>query len=105
MPTLKIAYNDDSENLVKRLQEEISNKYPYVTLESFHENIFKERKKAFKLKGSYSARISPFAILIDDNNKVIKAFYSEVMECTYFDIMRSLNSLIIYGPIDNRDNQ
>lgn len=46
------------------------------------------RKKAFKLKGSYGAKLSPFAV-IELDGKVIKAFYSEVE-----DVLESLVNYI-----------
>lgn len=94
---LKIAYNDNSEDLVKELEKLIPSKYPSVNLESFHENLFKERKKAFKLKGGYSARKSPFAILADVDNNPISVFYSESNDCTLNKIEEVLNNFVVYG--------
>ena len=37
---------------------------------------YKGKKEAFKLKGSYGAKLDPFAIVLD-NGKPIKAFYTE----------------------------
>lgn len=94
---LKIAYNDNSEDLVKELEKLIPSKYPLVNLESFHENLFKERKKAFKLKGGYSARQCPFAALYDEEGKVISVFYSESEDCTLDKIENVLNNFVAYG--------
>ena len=52
----------------------------------------KERKDAFALKGSWGAKLTPFAILIDDSGKAVKAFYSEVKECTAENIKRYMNN-------------
>lgn len=96
MITLKIAYDDSSEELIKKLREIIPDKYVLVKMETYHEGLFKERKKAFKLKGGFSARKSPFAVLIDENNKIVKAFYSESNECSYENIIKALDEYIIY---------
>ncbi len=97
MIKLKVAYNDDSEELIKKLEKIIQIKYVLVKLESYHEGLFKERKKAFKLKGGFSARKSPFAVLTDEDDKAIRAFYSESNDCTYGNIINALNEYIPYN--------
>lgn len=96
MIKLKIAYNDSSENLIKELEKVIPTKYALVKLETYHEGLFKERKKAFKLKGGFSARKSPFAVLSDVDDKIIKVFYSESNDCTYENIINTLNEYVPY---------
>lgn len=92
---LKFAYNNDSEILFRQVQDNISEKYPLIIVEGFHENLMKERKKAFGLKGSFSARLSPFAVLYDSENNPVKAFYSEVNECTLDNIINNLNKYLL----------
>lgn len=96
MITLKVAYDDSSEDFVKELSEVITSRFPLITLESYHENLFKERKKAFKLKGGYSARKSPFAVGIDQEGKPIAAFYTESDTCTVDNIVNTLFKFIVY---------
>ena len=55
----------------------------------------KERKKAFGLKGSFSARLSPFAVLYNSENNPVRAFYSEVNECTLDNIINNLNKYLL----------
>ena len=43
---LKVAYDDNSENLITELKKVLI-KFPLVNLEAYHEQVFKERKKAF----------------------------------------------------------
>lgn len=92
---LKISYNDNSEIFVNNIKK-IIDRYPFIRLETYHEQLFKERKKALKLKYEWGTQLSPFAILIDDNNKAIKAFYSEQDNCNFDKILEILNSIIIY---------
>lgn len=96
---LKVVYNDNCENLISNLKEFIKD-YPLIELEIFHENILKERKKAFGLKSEWGTRLSPFAILIDNENP-IKAFYSDVNECTIDNISKVLKSFIPYESASN----
>lgn len=91
---LKFAYNDNSEILFRQVRDSIAEKYPLIIVEGFHENFMKERKKAFGLKGSFSARLSPFAALYDSENNPVKAFYSEVNECTLDNIVSILDSIV-----------
>lgn len=51
-------------------------------LETYDINHYKERKKAFKIKGSCSARETPF-LAVYDGDKLVKAFYTEVNECNW----------------------
>lgn len=95
---LKIAYDDDSTSLVTELKKIVPD-FPLLKLETYHEELFSERKKAFKLKGGYSARHTPFAILIDDNLEPVKAFYSESNECTFEEIIKALTNYVIYGSV------
>ena len=97
---LKVAYDDNSENLIKGLKEILIG-YPLIELEAYHEQVFKERKKAFAIKNEWGTRKSPFAILIDNDNKPIIAFYSERNECTIDNISETLKSHIIYGNTSN----
>ncbi len=92
---LKVVYDDDSQSLVNNLKKVLPN-YPLVDMETYHEGLFKERKKAFKVKGAYSARHTPFAVLLDNDSKAIIAFYSEANTCTLDFIINSLNSYIVY---------
>lgn len=78
---LIIAYSDDS--FLKELKENLPE---YVTLTAYSENKRLERKKAFALKGSWSAKKTPFALLRDDNID-LKVFYSEDNSCTIDNII------------------
>lgn len=97
---LKVAYDDNSENLIKGLKEFLID-YPLIELEAYHEQVFKERKKAFALKGEWGTRQSPFAILIDNDNIPVVAFYNERCECTLDKIIEALKSYIVYGSKSN----
>ncbi len=101
MFSLKVAYDDNSEKLIKELETLISNSYPLINLESFHENLFKEKKKALKLKSGYSARKCPFAVLLDIDKNVVKAFYSEDNKCTLDNIKKTLTKFIPYENTSN----
>lgn len=92
---LKVVYDDDSQPLVDDLKKILPH-YPLINLETYHEGLFKERKKAFKVKGAYSARHTPFAVLLDNDSKAVYAFYSEASTCTLDVIVKTLNDFIPY---------
>ena len=98
---LKVAYDDNSENLITKLKE-VLEKFPLVSLETYHENLFKERKKAFAIKSEWGTRKSPFAILIDNDYTPVVAFYSEEGNCTVDKIIKALDSYIVYNKIENQ---
>lgn len=92
--SVMVAYNEESIPFFQSLQEKISQKYPDVTLTGYREDTLKERKKAFGVKGSWAARLTPFAVMYDYENTPLKAFYSEVQECTVDNIEFYLDSFI-----------
>lgn len=94
MYTLSIAYNNDSKEFFQAISELLTNNYPQVTLSGYNENAFKSRNKAFKLKGGWSARKTPFVLITDEEDNPIKAFYSEAEECTIDNIKFYLDTLI-----------
>lgn len=94
MYTLSIAYNNDSKDFFQAISELLKNDYPQVTLSGYNESAFKSRNKAFKLKGGWSARKTPFALIADEKGNPLKAFYSEVEECTIDNIKFYLDTLI-----------
>lgn len=100
--TLTTVYDENSENYFNSLKDLVKRKYPLVELIGFHENTLKGRKKAFQTKGSFGARQTPFAIMVDLDKNPIKAFYSEANECTVDNIEKTLDSFIIC--INSNDN-
>lgn len=99
--TIKMAYDEKSEGLYITLKDIISQKYPDITFEGYAEDSLKERKKAFGLKGCYAARLVPFAAvstIVEDGEekeeKPMKAFYSEVSECTIDNILKFIDSIV-----------
>lgn len=95
--TLITIYDENSENYFDSLKDLVKRKYPLVELVGFHENTLKGRKKAFQTKGSFGARQTPFAVIMDLNKTPIKAFYSEANECTIDKIEHTLDSFIVYS--------
>ena len=98
---IKMAYDEKSEGLYKTLKDLLVQKYPDVVFEGYAEDSIKERKKAFGLKGSYAARLVPFTAVstIVENDeekeeKPMKAFYSEVSECTIDNILKFIDSIV-----------
>lgn len=47
------------------------------------------KKKARKIKNFYGAKLDPFAVILDKNDKTINAFYSEAE-----DVINSLTNLL-----------
>ena len=94
MYTLSIAYNNDSKDFFRATSELLKNNYSSVTLLGYNESAFKSRNKAFKLKGGWSTRMTPFALIADEENNPLKAFYSEAEECTIDNIKFYLDTII-----------
>lgn len=86
---LYVCYNDNS----KELPNQIQDKHPELKVISYDENHYTEKRKAYKIKGGYSARMTPFMLLLQDDKTFIRAFYSEDNGCTLNNLEECLNSL------------
>lgn len=76
-----IVHNDPSTE--KRIKEANIKTSPFIHF--IDEGTLKGKKEAFKLKGAWGARMTPFAAIFE-GEKIIKAFYSEADE----DVIKSL---------------
>lgn len=77
-----LVYNDDAQI------RQIGGTYTLKVSPFFHfidDRTIEGRKESFKLKGSWGARLTPFA-LCTEGEKAVKAFYSETGE----DVIKSL---------------
>lgn len=82
---LYVCYNDDCLNFLESIDKYCKDKE--IKVISYNESNYKERKKAYKIKGGYSARMTPFMLLMEDD-KYKKAFYSEDDGCTLNKLQR-----------------
>ena len=80
MLTFKYVYDSQSSTKLRDQLTEMAG--CCFNLETFDINHYKERKKAFKIKGSCSARENPF-LAVYDNDLLVKAFYTEADECKF----------------------
>ena len=85
---LYLAHNDVA--FADELEHSIEMSLPNVQFIAYDESYTDDRKRANRLKGGFSARKSPFAVLKTDEDKFLKAFYSEVDECTVKNIIHNL---------------
>lgn len=79
---LTVCYNSSCENFPKEVETFCAENFPYTIVISYSEDLFNEKKKAYKVKGGYSARMTPFMLLTTDEKAYVKAFYSEDNGCT-----------------------
>lgn len=82
-----LVYNDDSQ------LRKIGGTYTLKVSPFFHfidSRTLNGRKEAFQLKGSWGARMDPFAICME-GDKAVKAFYSETGEDVIDSLIKYLN--------------
>lgn len=86
---VKLVFNDEE------LDNQLSNylKDKNITYVSYNLKYGHDRRKAFKVKGSCSAKADPFCVVYDDNESICKAFYSEVNQCTFDNIKTYLDEI------------
>jgi hypothetical protein len=84
---LYVCYNDSCRELPNKIRE----LYPEIEVVAYDENHYKEKKKAYKIKGGYSARATPFMLLLGKNKEYLKAFYSEDNGCTIDKLTQFIN--------------
>jgi predicted nucleic acid-binding protein len=97
---LNIVYNHSHLSIIEELEHILKN-YPLVKLVKLNEESHSTKKDAYKLKGRYGAKISPFANLTDDEKVHVAAFYSEDKSFDLGYIKDVLNHWILYKPIEN----
>lgn len=85
---LYICYNDSSRELPKLIQD----LYPELEVVSYDETHYSEKRKAYKIKGGYSARMTPFMLLLGKDKSFKKAFYSEDGNCNIQNLTEWISS-------------
>lgn len=88
---ITLVYNDNSEYILN----ELKSLYPQFKITGYHELKHKEDKQAVQLKRSYGASQTPFCVITNKENYPIKAFYTEVQECTLDNIKNYLNNNLL----------
>lgn len=88
--TVKIIYSEDCLPLKNQVVAYIWEKLPGVEVETYDELHYKDKKKAIMIKASCGTRLVPFVAVYDDNKELVKAFYSEVGDCTVNNIIKYL---------------
>lgn len=83
---ITVVYNDD--NTIKRLEDTNFKVSPLFTF--IDDRTYEGRKKAFKVKSSLAARLSPFAVIYNEDNEPIKAFYTEASDDIITDLINYL---------------
>lgn len=76
---LIVCYNNDCQIFVNSVKEYC--KQINLEIITYNEHYYKEKTKAYRIKGGYSARMTPF-MLLERSGKYEKAFYSEDDGCT-----------------------
>ena len=87
-----IVFDEKSNIFAFTLIAYLCREHPDIKIETYDEDFFKEKKKAFKIKGACSARLTPF-VSIYKKSELVKAFYSEAKECTFENIKKYLDDL------------
>lgn len=85
---LYVCYNESCKEFPIKIQEA----YHELKVISYNENHYAEKKKAYKVKGGYSARMTPFMVLLGKDKSFKKAFYSEDNGCTLENLQQWLNT-------------
>lgn len=76
---VKLVHNDDP--IFSKLFEDVCNEHNII-YEIYDLRYLSDRKKGYKVKGAFSARLDPFIGIYNDENQPIKGLYSEVGDCT-----------------------
>lgn len=95
---LKFIYSDSTQ---KDIFEQLKNLHKDITCVGYDYSHFKEKKDAFKVMNFCGTKLVPFCAIYNDKKEVVKAFYSEVSECTFNDINNYLNDKFCYNSASN----
>lgn len=86
--TLELAFNNNCLDFKNKL-DIIVKEFPLIIYNAYNESYYKDKNKAYKLKGGFSARLAPFAVFKDDKHTI--PFYSESGDCNLSNIKEILN--------------
>lgn len=88
--TIKVVTGEDSSRFNNQLVSILWKDFPTISVETFNEDNYKDKKKAIMIKASCGTRLTPFVAIYDENRELVKAFYSEVGECTVDNVIKYL---------------
>lgn len=88
--TVKVVYNDENNDFSNLLVAKLWKDFANIKVETFNEDSFKDKKKAIMIKASCGTRLVPFVAIYDKDKNLVKAFYSDVKECTMDNIIKYL---------------
>lgn len=84
---IKLVYSDTvGQDLLQYLKD---SDYELIAL---NEDYYKDKKKAVQVKASCGTKMIPFVAIYNDDKELIKAFYTEVNECTCKNIKNYLEN-------------
>lgn len=86
---IRLIYNEGCRILATQI-EKLREIDSCLEIEMLNEDNHKEKKKALQGKISCGAKLVPFVAIYNDSSELIKAFYSEVGECTVDNINKYL---------------
>lgn len=89
---VNVCYNRASMDLMHSVCEFCHDEHPEIEVKCYDEDHFKEKKQAYRIKGGYSARKTPFMLLTTKDGAYLKAFYSEDNKCTLDSLETFLNN-------------
>lgn len=89
--TIKIVYNESCQVFKNQLVAYLWEHFPKIDIETYDESYYKDKKKAIMIKSSCGARLTPFIAIYNNNKDLIKAFYSEVRDCTLNNVIEYVN--------------
>ena len=88
---IKIVYNSDYKSQFD-FYYDLINKLHDITIESYDTRYTADAKKGIKIRGAFGARLEPFVGIYSDEGKILKGFYTEVLECKVDNIINYLNN-------------
>ena len=94
---IKLIHNDDKV-LANKFKEFAD--YLKITYEIYNMRYTSDKKKGFKVKGSFSARMDPFIAIYDKDGRPIKGLYSEAGECTIDNLEKYISDRLSKKIID-----
>lgn len=92
--TIKIITGDSSIEFSNKLVAQLWKDFSNLVVETYDEDNYKDKKKAIMIKASCGTRLIPFVAIYNDKKDLLKAFYSEVKECTSDNIIKYLNTIL-----------
>jgi hypothetical protein len=93
---VKLVYKVGSGDILSEELLKLQKENEGLVVQTYDAGYYKSKKDAIQIKASCGAGLVPFCAIYNDDKELVKAFYSEVGECTFVNISKYIKTWLKY---------